>query len=81
MKRLLKGHEKKEIPLDLNRHRALSSANHPFLLFYIFWKWQYRDLEIRFWSVKCAFVTRLRKYFEQLSIPSQAVQGDYSVLT
>ena len=42
--------------------------------------WQYMDLEIQFQSVKCAFVTRLRKNVEQLFIPSQEIQGDYSVL-
>ena len=38
------------------------------------------DLEIQFQSVKCAFVTRLRKNVEQLFILSQEIQGDYSVL-
>ena len=41
---------------------------------------QYTDLEIQFPSVKCAVVTRLHKNFEQLFIPSQAIQGDCSVL-
>ena len=45
----------------------------------IHWSIQYTDLEIQFRSVKCVVVTRLRKNFEQLFIPSQAIQGDYSV--
>ena len=33
-------------------------------------------LQIQFWSVKCMFITRLRKNFEQLFSPIQAMQGD-----
>ena len=32
--------------------------------------WEYTDLEIHFRSVKCVVVTRLRKNFEELFIPS-----------
>ena len=41
---------------------------------------EYTDLEIQFWSVKWAAVTRLRKNFEQRFILSQAIQDDYSLL-
>ena len=37
-------------------------------------------LEFQFWSVKCMVVTRLRKKFEQLFFPIQAIQSDHSVL-
>ena len=46
-------------------------------------KWsqiEYTVLEVQFRSVKCTIVTRIRKNFEQLFIPIQAIQGDYSVL-
>ena len=36
--------------------------------------------EVQFQSVKCAVVTRLRKNFKQVLFPSQAMQGNYSVL-
>ena len=36
-------------------------------------------LEFQFRSVKYMVVTRLHKNFEQLSIPIQAIQGNYSV--
>ena len=42
--------------------------------------YQYMVLDIRFWSIKYTVVTRLRKHFEQLFIPIEAMQGDYSVL-
>ena len=35
---------------------------------------------IQFWFVKCIVITRIRKNFEQLFIPIQAMQGDDSVL-
>ena len=41
---------------------------------------QYTDLEIQLRSVRYAVFTRLRKNFEQLFIPFQAIQGDCSVL-
>ena len=41
---------------------------------------EYTVLEIQFRSVKYTAVTRIRKNFEQLLIPIQAIQGDYSVL-
>ena len=37
-------------------------------------------LEFQFWSAKCTVVTKLRKNFEQLFIPIQAIQGDHSML-
>ena len=40
---------------------------------------EYTALEIQFRSVKCTAVTNIRKYLEQLFIPIQAIQGDYSV--
>ena len=40
---------------------------------------QYTVLEIQFRSVKPTIVTTLPKNFEQLFIPIQAIQGDYSV--
>ena len=40
---------------------------------------QYTVLEFQFRSVKYTVVTRLRKNFEQLFIPIQAIHGDYSV--
>ena len=42
--------------------------------------WYYKNLEIQFRSIKCTVVTRLRKKFEQLFIPSKTIQGDYSAL-
>ena len=36
-------------------------------------------LKIQFRSVKCTVVPRMRQNFEQLFIPIQARQGDYSV--
>ena len=36
-------------------------------------------LEIHFLSVICTFVTMLRKNFDQLFIPIQAIQGSYKV--
>ena len=40
---------------------------------------EYTVLEIQFRSVKYTVVTRIRKNFEQLLIPVQAIQGDYSL--
>ena len=42
-------------------------------------EWEYTVLEFQFRSAKCAVVTTLRKNFEQLFFPMQAIQGDNSV--
>ena len=42
--------------------------------------YQYMVLDIWFWSVKYTVATRLRKHFEQLFVPIEVMQGDYSLL-